>query len=101
MDLFRILSAKQPLRECLEILSAKTDLYSIVSLPFLPIVVYTVSEVICVNMISVSECARKWGVAERTVRNYVSVSQIQEREKRKQKQKHGAIHYTSSGVMFR
>ena len=51
--------------------------------------------------VSFSDIAKAVGIKERTVRNYVSVSQIQEREKRKQKQKHGAIHYTSSGVMFR
>lgn len=37
---------------------------------------YTVVEVISVNLISVSEAAAKWGVAERTVRNYCAHDRI-------------------------
>ena len=42
----------------------------------MPIIVYTVGEVVCVNLISVSEAAAKWGVAERTVRNYCANDRI-------------------------
>lgn len=58
------------------ILSAKRFLEYNCTIYFLPIMMYTVSEVICVNVISVSECAKKWGVAERTVRNYCAQGRI-------------------------
>ena len=38
--------------------------------------VYTLLEVIWVKMISVADCAAKWGVAERTVRNYCAHNRI-------------------------
>ena len=37
---------------------------------------YTLLEVIWVKMISVADCAGKWGVAERTVRNYCAHDRI-------------------------
>ncbi len=43
---------------------------------FLPIVAYTITEVIRVKLISVSEAAARWGVAERTVRNYCAHDRI-------------------------
>ena len=42
----------------------------------MPIAVYTITEVIRVKLISVSEAAVKWGVAERTVRNYCAHDRI-------------------------
>ena len=44
--------------------------------------VYTLLEVICVNLISVAECAAKWGVAERTVRNYCAHDRIADKMKK-------------------